>query len=102
MKLKARDIISGWPRGRSTGCFTDCRDDLFFYRMRWTNPRCPEIPLLLSDLEANIAYHETQQAMVTAYLERWRLPPLDARMRPLPPDEIRALEQLRLRPLVGV
>lgn len=76
MKVKARDLVAGWPRGRSTGTFIDTRDLLEFCRWRWTNTKCPEIPLLLADLEQSVAYHEGQQRMVDAFFAAWRtLPP---------------------------
>ena len=80
MKMKARDIVEGWPRGRSTGTFIDSIDDLAWYRMRWTayayNPLKGEHELIaqrhLDDLMANVLYHQAQQKMVTEYFERWR------------------------------
>lgn len=57
--MKAREIIAGWPRGRSTSS-----------RRRWL-----ELPVL-DDIEyraerwADIAYHRDQQIMVTRYFEK--------------------------------
>jgi hypothetical protein len=62
MKVKARDLIAGWPRGRTT------------IRM----PGTLEITLFPTaedfvDHYLGALYHGDQQRAVTEYLERWRL-----------------------------
>lgn len=55
--MKARDIIPGWPRGRSTSA----PEKWHWIEWPW---RIDEDDIL------NRNYHAQQQAMVTAYIER--------------------------------
>jgi hypothetical protein len=71
--MKARDIIPGWPRGRSTWAHAPSRWDLEGFdfgqnRLAWRDRvrKC-------SDLKVDVIYHEAQQRMVNAYFERWRI-----------------------------
>jgi hypothetical protein len=72
MKVKARDIIPGWPKPRSASCWS--------YNVYWL-PWFPSLDERLADEQATRAYHKEQQRMVTAWLERWRHPPMDEQMR---------------------
>jgi hypothetical protein len=67
MKLKARDIIAGWPRGRSTSAFTITRADLEWLQFVNRARRFDE-------MIASVEYHEAQQRMIDDYFERWRQP----------------------------
>jgi hypothetical protein len=59
--MKARDVISGWPRPRSTSTVKFRDEDV-----------------------QTLAYHEKQQQMVNKYFERWRT--CD---KPAPADQLR-------------
>lgn len=59
--MKARNIIPGWPRGRSTESASKWTMPRWF--RYWDDP----------DADATEAYHAGQQAMVNAYFEQWRL-----------------------------
>lgn len=65
--MKARQIISGWPRGRSTSSAAKWRY-VWPYRID-------------QDDISNFNYHKDQQAMVTAHIER----PLRESISGLPP-----------------
>lgn len=77
MKLKARDIIPGWPRGRST--ITCYSNDLWKYS-RWNDywfliKRISADSLV--DLKQDYNYHQKQQEMVNRFLtrkNRWLTP----------------------------
>jgi hypothetical protein len=87
MKVKARDIIAGWPRGRSTSVLSmDPAEKLLW--LRWQNGligqpppaftpatrvRLGELAHLIGELIETIDYRASQQRMVDEYLERWRL-----------------------------
>jgi hypothetical protein len=80
VKIKARDVIAGWPKGRSTSGFSTTRLDLTFIvavrsgrgRFLTANPEAD--CAFLKELEAGVLYHEAQQRMVNEFLERWRTP----------------------------
>ena len=55
MKLKARDIVPGWPRGRSTELVFPSSDAPYW--RDWWFAHCGEH-------RPNAAYHRAQQAMV--------------------------------------
>lgn len=69
MKLKARDIIAGWPRGRSTLAAIDWREQEIF-RMHWP-------PQKAFEYFGDRVYHQGQQLMLDNYFEQWRQPPPD-------------------------
>lgn len=88
MKVKARDIIPGWPKGRSTWAYTPSRWDT-----EWAKVYCMQ-PEAMVELRENVKYHEQQQKMVNTFLERkldeslWECPlwrysviPIDRRSR---------------------
>ena|SRR5579864_60579 len=69
MKLKARQIVPGWPRGRSTSSRSlpqvQDLDMWMFGRSNW----CPADGYDLRwDIAYTIDYHRKQQAMVDKYL----------------------------------
>ena len=67
MKLKARDIIAGWPRGRSTMCLYDRPQppySLFYLPL-------DEAKKAWNELVQTGKYHSDQQVMV----DRWRVTP---------------------------
>ena len=72
-KIKARDIIAGWPRGRST--LPTYHNDRWRCGMRWpmlaltgfmgvTSLKAYEARLIAEDDQAERDYHEAQQRMV--------------------------------------
>jgi len=63
VKVKARDIISGWPKPRSSSCWSF---DVYFFS--WS----PASKERLRDQAAAKAYHEGQQRMVNQYFEQYR------------------------------
>jgi hypothetical protein len=63
MKIKARDIIPGWPRPRSTSSW----DYLVAYFLYF--PRFLRDERFHRDVQANYEYHQAQQLMVTQFLE---------------------------------
>ena len=65
MKLKARDIIAGWPKPRSTAVMPAWRS--------LVSGNC----ILFDEVLATINYHEAQQRMVDHYFAQYRLPPPD-------------------------
>jgi hypothetical protein len=69
--VKARDIIPGWPRPRSTSTFPcPTRDDMRL----WICFFGPPSNARLECWEHMLAYHEGQQRMVNQWFERWRTP----------------------------
>jgi len=70
VKLKARDIIPGWPKGRSTSTFILNRDDLVW--CLWLNRA--NYHKSFFEMKASVEYHEAQQRMMNGYFERWRTP----------------------------
>lgn len=72
MKLKARDIIPGWPRGRSTADMWPDWKSVDMGEVFWPN-RAEKIAELKLDRE----YHEAQQQMVNEFIERWRRPQIE-------------------------
>lgn len=72
MKLKARDIVKGWPRSRSTSYGwprSDCYLEPFFLLLN-KPPRGEFIDEAIASRE----YHRAQQRMNDACFERWRKP----------------------------
>jgi hypothetical protein len=69
MKLKARNIIKGWPRSRSTVCLQLGWPAIPPFRLKeW--PFCLDVDALgdaVCDRQENWVYHEAQQRMVDAY-----------------------------------
>lgn len=65
--MKARDIIPGWPRGRTT---VGGRDLAYYEFFSWP---WPSRFLTLEELDQERKYHEGQQSMVNSYFEEWRL-----------------------------
>ena len=79
-KIKARDIILGWPRGRSTAdMWPDWKmaDMLEVFR--------PDQIERIAEAKLDAAYHEGQQEMVNRFIERWRTLDLcfQAKLRPI-------------------
>lgn len=66
MKVKARDIVAGWPRGRSTVVLWSN------WELLWFLTRTPKSEKFFA-LGLEVAYHEGQQEMQNAYFERWRI-----------------------------
>jgi hypothetical protein len=66
MGMKARDIIPGWPRGRSTSSFEGnwayVNDGFFF--------RCSDE--MRASLRLDAEYHRGQQAMMERYFAQYR------------------------------
>lgn len=71
--MKARDVVPGWPKGRSTS--------LPLQEWAWPTWTLPyfryksdaDTRQWRSDRYAEADYHAKQQAMVTAYFEQWRI-----------------------------
>ena len=68
MRTKARDIIPGWPRGRST----DYKHRIYLYHDEW--PLLNRLSQEMHDqLDIERVYHQMQQAMVNEWFARYRL-----------------------------
>lgn len=65
-KVKARDIVEGWPRGRSTSTLSLPER----WMLDWPMNREEGCHELIREIE----YHESQQRMVNEYFEAWRKP----------------------------
>jgi hypothetical protein len=63
LKLKARDIVPGWPRSRRTSGWEHYEPWFFMPWYREKDER------FFADAQADYEYHQAQQLMVTAYLE---------------------------------
>lgn len=74
-KLKARDIIAGWPRPRTVLNLhrRDTMFDFVFWNRRfflgWPKE---ELDLYAKEIEAEDTYHQMQQAMVNEWFSRYR------------------------------
>jgi len=67
MKLKARDVIEGWPKGRSTSSARDwTRYDIFWRARVWLGWTDAEISEVWKQHDANESYH-CLQARLTAH-----------------------------------
>lgn len=70
-KLKARDIIPGWPRGHSTTISAiNLRWQWDDFTMFWCHK-----PFLQGDISRDREYHLDQQRMFDWYVSRYRVPP---------------------------
>jgi hypothetical protein len=71
--MKARDLVPGWPRPRSTVVLA-WNWRCFSFGGRYLRGRVAEDEWLKyeSERKANDEYHEGQQAMVDSYFERYR------------------------------
>ena len=70
--LKARNIITGWARGRSTSCLGSSEplgQFIFFGRSSWS---FEDLGRKAREDELNWKYHQGQQAIQDAYFERYR------------------------------
>lgn len=70
--MKAREVVPGWPRGRSSESLS--RDWELSYRDTYW-PRFfhrNHTPGDIADFEANRQYHLDQAEMLNTYLERYR------------------------------
>lgn len=68
--MKARDIIAGWPRGRSTLAEPDTTAvwPLLLHESLWNRGQFPDMAMRLQeDYKANLEYHRKQAKMVEAY-----------------------------------
>ena len=79
MKLKARDVVAGWPKGRSTSIFLPDRYELAWFRFAVSRSTYSELRFEIADrqrwldLQQTVEYHEAQQAMVDRHFqERYR------------------------------
>ena len=70
MKIKARDIIQGWPRGRST---TTSYDNRFWQRFDYWPYLNRTSIAMLHQLGMERVYHQMQQAMVHEWFAMYRL-----------------------------
>lgn len=77
MKLKARDLVKGWPRGRSTSRFDSWKWKLDPFFLRINEPREEFIREGLADER----YHQAQREMVDGFFERYRHPVPDWAVR---------------------
>jgi hypothetical protein len=72
--MKARDIIPGWPRGRSTTSAQFPKFPAWMYSMRYRVDEPgrwdPDIELHLASMEADANYHEGQQRMVDEFIRQ--------------------------------
>jgi hypothetical protein len=79
--LKARDIVRGWPRGRSSVVLWpdwEC-GAMFFFQPMTEKRKARE-----AELGQERDYHARQQDMVNRVFENWRNHKADS-ARPLPP-----------------
>jgi hypothetical protein len=69
MKVKARDVVPGWPRGHSTSRPFDDFDSFSMYygRRLWTQS---EREQLQADIEANAEYHRRQAEIAAEFRAR--------------------------------
>lgn len=120
MKLKARDLVAGWPRGRSMSVLSiSPGEKMLWFRfehglmdkfpLRYTpatRDRLQHIARVVDELIQEIDYRAEQQRMVNRYLERWRLDPdgclLDLKMWPEDPLLVQALQQFLIHPIAGL
>jgi hypothetical protein len=72
MKIKARDIIPGWPKGRSTTASFD--NHCWEYFDVWPKS-CLHTDGMKEQMQLERLYHQMQQAMVNEYFAAYRLPP---------------------------
>jgi len=74
---KARDIIAGWPRGRSTSTSSYYKYEaemlifMLFGRTHWS---APDLFRAEDELAANSVYHREQQRMFDWYVSQYRTP----------------------------
>lgn len=71
MKIKARDIIPGWPKGRSTSpchALWESMDDPTFMMYIFRKP-----DKFILELRLDFLYHKMQQAMINKWFARHRL-----------------------------
>lgn len=69
MKIKARDIIPGWPRGRSTESWKI--HQYKFLDVWWLNIIISKE--MKESLKLDVLYHQMQQAMINEWFARYRL-----------------------------
>jgi hypothetical protein len=69
--MKARDLIPGWPKPRSTVCSTpyDCSAMLRFGRCSWSSL---DLERLCEDVVLNNNYHRAQQLMLDDFHSQYR------------------------------
>ena len=67
MKLKARDIVSGWPRGRSTATCTDPWKYSLWWWAFCKHPTENHLQRKQDDLLLDRDYHFAQSQMVDRY-----------------------------------
>jgi hypothetical protein len=84
MKLKARDIIPGWPKGRSTSVFGPLNSSLilWFASIRAREDECDK--LRFAEQLASLEYHQAQQNLLHAYFEAYRSKPEESHLLMLP------------------
>jgi hypothetical protein len=76
-KLKARDIIAGWPRGRSTSTssyYLYEAEMLIFVLFGRTSWNATDLFKAEDEISASAAYHREQQRMFDWYVSRYRAP----------------------------
>lgn len=76
--MKARDIIAGWPRGRSNSEPFDCDSGI-----RFLVRDAAYISAATREMAANHTYHERQQRMVDEFRRERVKPETDQRFRPI-------------------
>ena len=84
--LKARQVVTGWPRGRSSSCLGsfdwEYRDYgmMLFGRSYWS---FADLGCKSREDELDWKYHQEQQAMLNAYFEQYRTkrPKIQLRVR---------------------
>ena len=64
--MKARDIIKGWPKPKSTLPAHDGRDMLRMFRYRHWSPR--DRAMLDDEVDSDLRYHERQARMLHEYV----------------------------------
>lgn len=72
-ETKARDIIPGWPKGRSVGWNKHNLSEDARYKRYWIF-RTYRSTEMEAHAAQEAAYHAGQQAMVNAYFEQYRNP----------------------------
>lgn len=77
-KVKARDIIPGWPRGRSTSSDKSYEEygeiDLWWLHFGRANWSVDDMLMLVGDKQVNFEYHARQRAMMEEFRSRYRRP----------------------------
>ena len=71
MKLKARDLIPGWPRGRSTVVGWNVDGLAMFGFLGWYPRDEHSRTQAWLEIAESRAYHAGQQAMVDGYRNQW-------------------------------